>query len=234
MCVSVADTGCGIEPAHLERIFERLHQESNAERHSRKGLGLGLAICKELIERQGGEIWAESRVGEGTAFRFTLPVFALDATLRNAIVKEGRLRPRCALLRAVLVAGDAESGLPESARRLVRHRLKTAVYEDRDVLLPRLAWSVDRETFWLLAATDEAGARSIAERVERRLRSEAKLEKLDFAVSWQVADFAGRNDPGSDADAIEAAVRRLRQLLDLEGNEDGGNPREEPQDSDHR
>jgi PAS domain S-box-containing protein len=74
---SVADTGVGIEPEHLPHVFDRFWQ---ARREGRKGLGLGLAIAKGLVEAHGGTIWVESVVGEGTTFLFTVPVAAADPT----------------------------------------------------------------------------------------------------------------------------------------------------------
>jgi len=71
----VADTGEGICPEHLPRLFDRFWQ---AERGDRKGLGLGLAIAKGIVEAHGGRIWAESTPGQGSTFSFTLPVFRGD------------------------------------------------------------------------------------------------------------------------------------------------------------
>jgi signal transduction histidine kinase len=51
---------------------------------SRKGLGLGLYICKELVTRQGGQIWVKRRPQKGTTFSFTLPVVSLDAAIAPA------------------------------------------------------------------------------------------------------------------------------------------------------
>src|SRR6266545_4336677 len=63
------------EPADAaERIFERLWQVEDDAGPSRKGLGLGLHICRELVARQGGRIWVDSRPGEGATFAFTLPL----------------------------------------------------------------------------------------------------------------------------------------------------------------
>jgi signal transduction histidine kinase len=68
--VGVTDTGKGIAPEHLPHIWERFYR---AEESGRDGTGLGLAIVKSLVERQGGQVSAESRLGAGSTFSFTLP-----------------------------------------------------------------------------------------------------------------------------------------------------------------
>ncbi len=71
--LAVRDTGPGIAPEDLERIWERFYKADRARTRTKGGTGLGLAIARELVERQGGSIRAASKVGEGTVFYVTLP-----------------------------------------------------------------------------------------------------------------------------------------------------------------
>jgi len=76
--VSVRDTGVGVAPEDYERIFQRFMQSSKQSANAPKGTGLGLPLCKEIIEHHGGRIWVESTPGEGSTFSFTLPIAAAE------------------------------------------------------------------------------------------------------------------------------------------------------------
>lgn len=69
----VRDTGCGIPPDELDRVFDRFYQVEKVVTRKSGGTGLGLAIVKNIVEAHGGRIWISSNLGEGTEVSFTLP-----------------------------------------------------------------------------------------------------------------------------------------------------------------
>jgi PAS domain S-box-containing protein len=87
--VSVADDGIGIDPRHRERVFkmfQRLH-----DREAFEGTGIGLAICRKIVERQGGEIRVDGREGGGSVFSFTVPAVSAPALADPATGEQRRV-----------------------------------------------------------------------------------------------------------------------------------------------
>ncbi|MEL7120980.1 MAG: two-component regulator propeller domain-containing protein, partial [Bacteroidota bacterium] len=70
----VKDTGSGIPTDHLEKVFDKFQQVDNKQLGKPKGTGLGLPICKEIVEHHGGKIWVESELDKGSTFYFSIPV----------------------------------------------------------------------------------------------------------------------------------------------------------------
>ncbi|HJW87166.1 MAG TPA: response regulator [Candidatus Brocadiaceae bacterium] len=97
--ISVTDTGIGIKPEDIKRIFARFQQIDNKTAREYAGTGLGLALTKRFVEIHGGKIWVESEFGKGSTFTFTIPLrpksktFQKEATLSDALEngKEGSL-----------------------------------------------------------------------------------------------------------------------------------------------
>ncbi len=71
--ISIQDTGIGIDPKNIGKIFRIDSKFTNLGTDKEKGTGLGLLLCKEFVEKQGGNIWVSSVLGEGTTFSFTVP-----------------------------------------------------------------------------------------------------------------------------------------------------------------
>ena len=78
--ISVTDTGLGIPADEIGHVFERFRRVRSGAAQSIPGTGLGLTIVKQIVEMHGGKIWVESAVGHGSAFHFTVPLAAEDAT----------------------------------------------------------------------------------------------------------------------------------------------------------
>ena len=143
MHVSVADTGDGIGEEDLGRLFDRFEQVEEFK-HSQKGTGLGLAICRELVGLMKGRIWAESEVGVGSTFHFTVTVAKSesheeDDRLRNVDVSsfkrplrvlavDDNLINRTVIYQIVsglglkaFVAEDGQAAIDQVKRRLSRN-----------------------------------------------------------------------------------------------------------------
>jgi signal transduction histidine kinase/HAMP domain-containing protein len=86
--ISVIDTGVGIAEADLPRVFERFTQVGDTLTDKPKGTGLGLPICKEIVEYHGGRIWVKSELGRGSDFSFTLPVKEVKSSVEPAVIKK--------------------------------------------------------------------------------------------------------------------------------------------------
>src|SRR6202047_1555830 len=171
LVLEVSDSGCGISPDMTERIFERLFQASDPALAGRKGLGLGLYICKELVTRQGGRIWAASAAGHGAVFSVTLPIFSLSKLIAPALTKEQRTESPITLV--VTELGSQTGWLSDEVRakesHTVRDLLQRLLYSDLDVLLPKVGFAGAVELFFIVAITDGIGGAAISKRIRERL-----------------------------------------------------------------
>jgi PAS domain S-box-containing protein len=121
--VSVTDSGIGIAPEHHQTIFEKFSQVGDTLKDRPKGTGLGLPICKEIVEHYGGKIWVDSALGKGSTFSFTLPI--VQKAIPQAIkipVKEPK--PGSSTVRTILVVDDEAN-----IRRLISHELISRGYK---------------------------------------------------------------------------------------------------------
>lgn len=214
LVVSVRDTGCGIPPDSLDRVFDQLHQEGEAEIRSRKGLGLGLAICRELVERQAGRIWVESELGEGSTFFFSLRAFRLVELIEDVLLGDAGLRAESAVVRVAVRPSDP-GNLTEAIRRDVRHTLRGLVYRESDVVLPLLDWRADREDFWILADSGANGAEAIRARIHEKLTPRAEADAYHFSIEARVFELSDPREPDFEKQ-VEAIANHIQDRTGAE------------------
>jgi len=185
ICVSVSDTGCGIKPEARNLIFERLYQDPDAIDNSRKGLGLGLFIARELVRLHGGRIWVVSEPGQGSTFSFTLPLYSLHKLLLPVVTYNNLLRDAFVLVRVQLKPHNRPplGNWKEICSRSLE-LLQRCVYLDKDLVLPPMATSGAEQSFFVVASTDMAHAEIMMTRIREQM---AKLEDLKAAGESQVS-----------------------------------------------
>ena len=86
--VSIKDTGVGIPPEDIKKLFTKFFRAENVMQFETEGSGLGLFVVKNIIERHGGKIWVESELNRGTTFHFTLPTDARLIPQKEAITED--------------------------------------------------------------------------------------------------------------------------------------------------
>jgi hypothetical protein len=173
----VTDTGRGITPANYPMVFDRLSQVETVGHTSRKGLGLGLFISKELIQQQGGQIWVDSQVGHGSTFHFTLPAFSL-AKFCASIFTPTNWAAGCVTLLSIDLP-IVEGAIPMQGVPAIRKVLERSIFLGQDVLLPSMADATTMETFFIIACADRNGAEAMTKRIRRDLES----SKVQLAIS---------------------------------------------------
>ena len=185
VCVSVRDTGCGIEPEARALIFERLWQASDSIDDGRKGLGLGLYISKELVQLHGGQIWVASEPGQGSTFSFTLPLYQLKQLLMPVIASEGKLRGSLSLFRIDLQPNTrpARATWKEVCSNALE-LLGRCLQPDRDLALPPMATIGPEQSFFAAVSADSAGAEVVRARLREQLD---KMPELKASGTFEIA-----------------------------------------------
>jgi len=182
--VSVSDTGRGIDPETKNMIFERLYQDPNSIDDSRKGLGLGLYISKELIQLHGGRLWVESQLSHGSTFTFTLPAFSLAKFLLPVITDQGRIRESISVITLELSARSTPfSGNWLDIRRQCVQVLQPCILRDKDMILPALGDSGLGQNLFIVISADEHGARVVANRILEQLERSEQMKCCMFNIS---------------------------------------------------
>jgi PAS domain S-box-containing protein len=217
LVLEVSDTGCGVSSEAAEKVFERLHQAAEAKGATRKGLGLGLFICKELVTRHGGQIWVKSQLEQGSIFSFTLPVFSL-CNLVAPLLNDDKWPSESVALITVdtSFAGAEASQYQEEWFRKVRRLVGRCMMPNLDILLPRMGPGKDVERLFVAAFADEKGASALASRIREQFKHLPRLKRtgLNFSVSYTMlkpvspeVGASPENIVASMATSLEESIR---------------------------
>lgn len=167
--VVVTDTGVGISPEDLPKVFDRFYQGQTTEKGVVQGTGLGLAITKEIIEGHQGFIVAESKLGSGASFIFTLPLFGVDAVYKlilNKMMEEAE-KDKVSLTmirvefwdqrnkREAVLSPETWEGVMYALRKMVRSVDSVVPFQNNQV--------------YFFAFCDKKVAKEIGERVQVKL-----------------------------------------------------------------
>jgi signal transduction histidine kinase len=213
MVLEVSDSGCGISPGMTERIFERLFQTSASE--GRKGLGLGLYICKELVTRQGGQIRARNASGQGAVFSVKLPIFSLPNLIAPAFRKNGSADSPITVV--ITEIGSQTGWLSDEVRaeqsHWVRDVLQSCLHSPVDVLLPKMGVAGAVELFFMVAITDGVGGEAISKRIREQLHEHIQQAGLTLCTSYQSFGPIKRTPSNSMEDCLEKIAGGIEQLM---------------------
>ena len=213
--ISVADNGIGIPADELEKIFDRFYQAEKSITKEIKGTGLGLAISKGLIEGHGGQIRAESEVGKGTKFTFTLPQYTPERALKDyvgreiAVVRERRAPLSLMLLKIEEFDYLSEAyGQAEALKLLdeVKRLTEGTAHRTTDIIETQEAGRV----IVIMANTPKEGAFALGNRLKE------VLSKKTFAVgkeSVKINLTSGVATYPEDGVAGEELIEKVRSGL---------------------
>jgi two-component sensor histidine kinase len=172
VAISVKDSGIGIPRDELEKIFEKFHQVEDSLRRSVTGTGLGLAITKGLVEAHHGRIWAQSDIGKGSTFTFTLPVASgekRDLHFRYILEREfQRAQKSSAPLTLFLFEAmemHGETDVNEAIFELMGEKVKKCLWRNSDITL-KLG---DEYILAAICEADLKGAQAIEHRVNEKV-----------------------------------------------------------------
>jgi signal transduction histidine kinase len=219
LVLEVSDSGCGISPDITERIFERLFQASEPGLTSRNGLGPGLFICKELVARQGGQIWAKSAPGRGSVFSITLPIFSLPNLIAPLLRNEAWPSDSVALMSVEISSQDGwlSHEKREEWSRESRILIQECLLPNLDVLLPKMDSGGSREVLFIVVFAHDKGAAVLATRIREQFEhlEGFKQAGLTFSVSYKFLSPTPPDKAPSE-DAASRMATRIRTQIKAE------------------
>ncbi|HKS97512.1 MAG TPA: ATP-binding protein, partial [Terriglobia bacterium] len=211
--VSVCDTGRGIGPENVKRVFERFYQVPKELGSSRRGLGLGLFISRELVKAHGGAIGLESELGRGTTVSFTFPIFSLAPFIMPLLSPQNLEKGSIALLTIKLPPGEGPGDRAAPHHSRVVEILRRCIRSGNDILLPKFDERTPAGCFHALAFASPEEALAITHRIQEH------LGRLLVPETVEVFSTAVALPPAKNKSLLQVAhriSRRIERLVEVE------------------
>jgi len=210
VAVSVKDSGVGIPEDQLEKIFDKFHQVEGSLTRTVTGTGLGLAITKGLVEASHGNIWAESELGKGSTFTFTLPISEgekRDLRFRYILDREFQraMENHAPLTLFLIEVFEEDTNVKEAVLKQMEELSKKCFCRSADILLKR-----ERERILAsLCEADIKGSQVIRQRFEEELQKNfVKGKEISSVIKMGMATYP--EDALSKRELFRKARERLR------------------------
>jgi len=206
---SVTDTGKGISGKDLPKIFNKFQQFGRIAGPGEKGTGLGLAIVKGIVELHSGRVWAESKLGRGTKFTFTLPMYSSDRFFKDYLKDSIKDAKREDYKLSILIIGIAdyeklkEKSSPEKTQEILKcleTSLKKTLRKKGDIIAKDTG-----EVMVILNNCNKENALKIEGRLEGSLEECQKQHKMkeEIRIHFGCATFP--DDAKTEEDLIKIA-----------------------------
>ena len=193
---SVLDTGIGIDSSEKEKIFERLYQTKKSDASQKKGLGLGLYICQQLVQMHEGKIWVESELGKGTKFLFTIPIFSLKKLILPMLNDE-EFDKKPIYLMTLAIESPTLKVMTDNQIKAVTKTVKDVVLDElftHDIVLPEMNEEASKGIFFTLLWTDVQGTEIVKNRISKKLQkyNEILIYNLNTQISFHAMPISDK------------------------------------------
>ncbi|MCA8954204.1 MAG: hybrid sensor histidine kinase/response regulator [Planctomycetes bacterium] len=182
--ITVRDTGIGIPSEQLEAVFDRLTQIGQGSDTSRRGLGLGLYLCREIVHQHGGRIWATRNPDLGTSFHFELPAYRLRDYLEHALGRSDIATTDVCLMQ-IVVRAEQPAAIAKGARSVHRQVVETVercIVKQSDVVLPGRRPTGAQLAVHCLIRSGPDGAAAVERRLRQEFEEQGRLQPRGFSI----------------------------------------------------
>ncbi|MDD5288797.1 MAG: response regulator, partial [Dehalococcoidales bacterium] len=212
--VSITDSGIGIAPEHHQTIFEKFSQVGDTLKDRPKGTGLGLPICKEIVEHYGGKIGVESALGKGSTFFFTLPTVQKATPQALKIEEKVTVSTSATGAEKTILVVDDEANI----RRLIGHELTSRGYKVIEAANGKEAIDMARKLRPNLITLDVILPDLDGFDVTSVLKSDPETKDIPILIVSVIEDKSkayrlGANDYITKPFSIDALMERVNKLL---------------------